>query len=91
MDTQAQATKYLTEILEGICAQKVMVHCDSQDVGLAYTLIPTVADDYRILIGFKGKNTSLLRNLMKLWRNKNAPNLSIHVWTPNPRMLNNNT
>lgn len=84
---EQNATEYLKNIISGICAAEVIIHCDAQDVGLAYTLVPTLAEDYKILIGFKGKNTSILRNLMKLWRNKNAPNLSIHVWTPNPRML----
>lgn len=89
MNKEEQATKYLKSILSEICIEDVVVHCDSQDVGFAFTLVPTLAEDYKILIGFKGKNTSILRNLMKLWRNKNAPNLSIHVWTPNPRMLKN--
>jgi len=81
------ATKYLLAVVDGICPRGVELLCEESDVGLAYTLIPKVAKDYRILIGFKGKHSSLLRYLMKLWRNEHAPNLSIHVFVPNPKLI----
>lgn len=71
----------------GICPNGVDIHCDASDIGLAFTLIPKVGEDWGSLIGFKGKNISAVREIMKIWRAKHAPNLSIHVWTPSPRKI----
>lgn len=84
---QERATEYLALVLAGFCPNGTDIFCDAQDVGLAFTVLPKVADDYRILIGYKGRHSRLLRDLMKLWKNANAPNLSIHVFVPNPRMI----
>lgn len=84
---EESARAYLLSVVDGICPRGVELLCDTNDIGLAFTLIPKVAKDYRILIGFKGKHSSLLRYLMKLWRNEHAPNLSIHVFVPNPKLI----
>ncbi len=87
MTTKEKATEYLGAVLAGMVPRGVQIACDESDVGLAFSVIPAVVQDYKILIGFKGKNSNLLRALMKLWKNENAPNLSIHVFVPNPNMI----
>ncbi len=87
MNIKEKATQYLESVIGGIVPQGIHITCQESDVGLAFAVIPKVAKDYKILIGFKGKNSSLIRALMKLWQKENAPNLSIHVFVPNSRMI----
>lgn len=89
MNIEQKAHEYLSYILAGMCPNGVEISAESSDVGVAFAVIPKVAKDYKILIGFKGKNSHTLRAIMKLWKNQNAPNMSIHVFVPNPNKINN--
>lgn len=85
---QKQATEYLEKVLQEIVPRGVELLCESSDIGLHFSIIPKHSSDYKFLIGFKGENCDTFRRLIKLWAKVNAPHISIHLFVPNPKMIN---
>lgn len=84
---QNQAKTYLESVILGITPRGVEIICKEDTIGINMVIIPNVATDYNILIGYKGNTTNLLRDLMKLWKKEHAPKLSINLLVPKPDLI----
>lgn len=85
--TTSKAKEYLSTVLSGMSKHGVEILSEESDVGIAFSVIPKDPRDYPMLIGKAGTNCRLWRRIMRLWKDINAPNIEIHVFIPNPRLI----
>lgn len=83
------AIKYLEHVLAplvpGGC--EILID-DNMEKGLAFSLIPKVYGDYKFLIGPRGSTIGTIRSIMRLWRDRNAPEaVVINLYVPDPRAI----
>ena len=86
--TTRNATKYLESVLDPLIPGGCEVLLDDNtEKGLAYSIVPKVYGDWKFLIGPRGATIGTIRSVMKLWKDRQAPDIVINVYVPDSRYI----